>query len=236
MELEDQIVWDEMISECRTVLSGKKAGVMIRVDEYIRALLAERDALKEKLRNWEDGWAITEEDLQRVQVSGSEEARRMALVAISVVANANTPHTAEHVRLPKNHPYWTVAHDDVCAAVDREMSLRAERDALLKRADVAMITAHRACHNQEQDPGNGKLAGYCVVCGILWPCDYADPGKLRADLARKTAECGEKMTINLPPSPVSPVSRASPAGSCRCSPVAPSSPSGHRGSAHGCTS
>ena len=38
---------------------------------------------------------------------------------------------------------------------------------------VAAATAHRACHNQEQDLGNGKLAGYCIVCGIPWPCETA---------------------------------------------------------------
>ena len=38
---------------------------------------------------------------------------------------------------------------------------------------VAAATAHRACHNQEQDIGNGKLAGYCIVCGIPWPCETA---------------------------------------------------------------
>jgi len=88
---------------------------------------------KEKLRNWEEGWNITYEDIRRVQESKppNEETLRMALVAVSVVAGANTPHTAEHVRLPKDHPYWTVAHDDVCAAVDREMALRADLAAAL---------------------------------------------------------------------------------------------------------
>ena len=38
---------------------------------------------------------------------------------------------------------------------------------------VAQITAHRACHNQEQDLPNGKVAGYCIVCGVPWPCQYA---------------------------------------------------------------
>ena len=40
---------------------------------------------------------------------------------------------------------------------------------------VAQITAHRACHNQEQDLPNGKVAGYCIVCGVPWPCQYSGP-------------------------------------------------------------
>ena len=38
---------------------------------------------------------------------------------------------------------------------------------------IAQITAHRAVGNQEQDLDNGKLAGYCLVCQTLWPCEYA---------------------------------------------------------------
>lgn len=38
---------------------------------------------------------------------------------------------------------------------------------------IAVLTAHRAIGNQEQDSGNGKLAGYCAVCQVPWPCEYA---------------------------------------------------------------
>jgi hypothetical protein len=38
---------------------------------------------------------------------------------------------------------------------------------------VAQLTAHRACCGTEHDPENGKLHGYCVVCGVDWPCEYA---------------------------------------------------------------
>lgn len=40
---------------------------------------------------------------------------------------------------------------------------------------IAELTAHRACGSQEQDPQNGKLAGYCVVCQTPWPCEIAKP-------------------------------------------------------------
>lgn len=38
---------------------------------------------------------------------------------------------------------------------------------------VAQITAHRACCGVEHDPAQGKLHGYCIVCGVPWPCEYA---------------------------------------------------------------
>ena len=41
-------------------------------------------------------------------------------------------------------------------------------------ADVAAAMAHRACHSAEHDPLNGKLHGYCMVCGVPWPCETAE--------------------------------------------------------------
>lgn len=38
---------------------------------------------------------------------------------------------------------------------------------------VAAALAHRACCGTEHDPENGKLHGYCVVCGVEWPCETA---------------------------------------------------------------
>lgn len=38
---------------------------------------------------------------------------------------------------------------------------------------IAQIAAHRACCGTEHNPAEGKLHGYCVVCGVPWPCDYA---------------------------------------------------------------
>lgn len=38
---------------------------------------------------------------------------------------------------------------------------------------TAQFAAHRAIGNQEQDTANGKLAGYCAVCQVVWPCEFA---------------------------------------------------------------
>jgi hypothetical protein len=53
--------------------------------------------------------------------------------------------------------------------------LRAEIEARMAMysADVAAAMAHRACCSSEHDPQQGKLHGYCVVCGVPWPCETA---------------------------------------------------------------
>lgn len=38
---------------------------------------------------------------------------------------------------------------------------------------IAAAVAHRACCGTEHDPAQGKLHGYCVVCGVPWPCETA---------------------------------------------------------------
>ncbi len=38
---------------------------------------------------------------------------------------------------------------------------------------IAAATVHRVCCGTEHDPSNGKLHGYCIVCGIDWPCETA---------------------------------------------------------------
>jgi len=50
-----------------------------------------------------------------------------------------------------------------------------ERRTLQSAERIAQLTAHRAVGNQEQDAANGKLAGYCAVCQVPWPCDIAKP-------------------------------------------------------------
>lgn len=39
---------------------------------------------------------------------------------------------------------------------------------------LASALAHRACCGTEHNPETGKLHGYCVVCGVPWPCATAE--------------------------------------------------------------
>jgi len=60
--------------------------------------------------------------------------------------------------------------------------------SLLER--TAQISAHRGCCGTEHDPANGKIHGYCVVCGIPWPCEYSGKPPTPAPPA-KEGEAGE---------------------------------------------
>lgn len=53
------------------------------------------------------------------------------------------------------------------------MSAPLSNEDVALRADLAAALAHRGCCGTEHDPANGKLHGYCVVCGVPWPCDTA---------------------------------------------------------------
>ena len=46
-------------------------------------------------------------------------------------------------------------------------------DADKLRERTAQLIAHRVCCGSEHDPTQGKLHGYCIVCGVHWPCEYA---------------------------------------------------------------
>ena len=53
---------------------------------------------------------------------------------------------------------------------------------------VAQMIAHRACCGSEHDPSVGRIHGYCVVCGVPWPCEYAGPLPTPSDAGKETRE------------------------------------------------
>lgn len=67
-----------------------------------------------------------------------------------------------------------------------------EQAALQER--IAQLSAHRACTNEEHDPLHGKLSGYCVVCGIPWPCEVAKPSPLQQE-ADKDGELQRRIDV-----------------------------------------
>ena len=54
---------------------------------------------------------------------------------------------------------------------DLERQLAEKQDEQMKMTSAAI--AHRACCGTEHAPMEGKLHGYCVVCGVPWPCETA---------------------------------------------------------------
>jgi hypothetical protein len=88
------------------------------------------------------------------QLSDELETERMRLVACMTASIQNTE-TSKAERLAPEHPYWSVAYSDVCRAVDREMTLRAQKDAAyaernqLVAALSKLLPAHLARHPDE---------------------------------------------------------------------------------------
>lgn len=62
---------------------------------------------------------------------------------------------------------------------------------------VAQLLAHRACHSAEHDPANGRIHGYCVVCGVPWPCAYAGepPTSPPPPAEAQACGCGEATCV-----------------------------------------
>ena len=83
------------------------------------------------------------------------EHERLRLAACGVAATQNTAKTVAD-RIAKEHPCWSVSYGDVCAAVDREMSLRAERDTL--KAELYLNMGHEP---DTEDCNHRFTCGFC---------------------------------------------------------------------------
>ncbi|MCR4297527.1 MAG: hypothetical protein NUV75_02055 [Gallionella sp.] len=60
---------------------------------------------------------------------------------------------------------------DVIIEFARRLMTEQQGPSLQER--TAQLVAHRMCCGSEHNPEQGKLHGYCVVCGVPWPCEYA---------------------------------------------------------------
>jgi hypothetical protein len=81
--------------------------------------------------------------LEMAKKDAELERERMRLAACGVAAMANTEGTVA-ARLEIGHPFYSASYGDVCAAVDREMSLRrmldnAEKAHAAKVADICNL-------------------------------------------------------------------------------------------------
>lgn len=92
----------------------------------------------------------------------------MQLAAISTASIQNTE-TSIKDRIGRENPYWTTAYGDVCAAVDREMELIAENNAIKNLL--------------------AKCSTTCIYCGLedMSKCARGFPGCAKAD----DIMCGE---------------------------------------------
>jgi predicted nucleic acid-binding Zn-ribbon protein len=89
--------------------------------------------------------ARTERDAARTEL----EDERLRLAACMSAALGNTK-AAVRERIPRDHPHWSASYGDVCAAVDREIQLR---------ADLAAVDAYVGGLRDEVGELNVRLAG-----------------------------------------------------------------------------
>lgn len=97
--------------------------------------------------------------------------------------------------------YWVAINWNLSkrSSLDKEQhrdTWDASRADLLRPSEVMLASAlaHRTTHSAEHDPANGKLHGYCIVCGVPWPCETAAQfiQKPRADSPNTCPKCGSK--------------------------------------------
>ena len=88
------------------------------------------------------------------------EHERLRLAACGVAAMGNTPSMVAE-RIANGHPYYSASYGDVCAAVDREMALR---------ADLAALKA-RTCATCRESVEASSGARYCIGPGHGVACE-----------------------------------------------------------------
>lgn len=89
----------------------------------------QRGGVHGEITEREDGEWVPHRDYQAAldevaTLRAELETERMRLAVCTAAALGNTPEAVAQ-RLPREHPYWSASYGDVCAAVDREMALRA---------------------------------------------------------------------------------------------------------------
>ncbi len=48
---------------------------------------------------------------------------------------------------------------------------------------------HRAVHSAEHDPAQGRIHGFCLLCGVPYPCDYIGEPEQPKTIARNHEHC-----------------------------------------------
>ena len=82
-------------------------------------------------------------------------------------------------------------HDAALRRAKAEGRQEGKEYALNEAAMRAGCAAHRACCGIEADNSQGKIHGYCVVCGVPWPCETAQFFLFKADARAAQIEEGE---------------------------------------------
>lgn len=125
----DAYIMGALVSDLEGFLKSRATTTELS-KEHVRALLR-RLSEYERLR----------EELKR---------ERLRLSACGVAALANTPEDVAKYRFSPDNPYYSASYADVCAAVDREMALREERDELRGYLQELRIHYHTSGRRPEE--------------------------------------------------------------------------------------
>lgn len=124
-----------------TFLVPGKSNAEDEGEGYKNAFLAGRNSLQSRLLK-------AEAELER---------ERIRLAACGVAAMQNTKDSHGKNQVDKDSPYYSASYADVCAAVDREMSLMVQLKASKERAgrlDVAQRILHEIMRSGTGPEGN----------------------------------------------------------------------------------
>jgi len=105
--------------------------------------------------------------------------------------SAKDTELADVKRLLDETEAWKEARANAKNVIDlsNELSALKSQGNLIER--TAQTIAHRACCGGEHNPQEGKLHGYCVVCGLPWPCAYV--GELPKSQGNVTVEGTDRL-------------------------------------------
>jgi len=135
-------------ADCEAFVNFARTAVPALLDENekLRGELAEANGRANRFQ-----MLVIERDKQLDRAKEDAQTERMRLAGCGVVAGQNTPKSAAD-RLDKNDPYWSSSYGDVCAAVDREMALRADLKDFEKFIDdvQAATGLHREWEYRDQ--------------------------------------------------------------------------------------
>lgn len=114
----------------------------------------------------QDAGAVALNDLAPLREELETERIRLAACATAALGNTEA---AKAERLTPDHPYWSASYGDVCAAVDREIALRARVAQLEQDRDTARGYLVVALRNGEVGAIKSALCVLgptCPRCGM----------------------------------------------------------------------
>ena len=143
----------------------------------MRTLLVEVEALQrdlnlrnEQIDGYERQLGIHKAGAEHTIGSEIERLRKRNERICGIIARLNTAEGLSAAALSGLQRMAAAASD--APSDETPEAFRLTSNELLARETAAAL-AHRACCGTEHDPPNGKLHGYCIVCGVPWPCETA---------------------------------------------------------------